>query len=159
MLLPLLLTLAAAQDTSYFQQRVEYTIEARLDESREVLDGRLRMQYHNNSSADLDTLWFHLHLNAFRPNSMWARRELEYGERRFQDLSADEHAFDRVSRIVVDGVAVVPVYPGAPDSTVMGVPLPRTLPAGDSLVVDMDWAARPSTLPRRQGRRPAAGRP
>jgi hypothetical protein len=35
----------------------------------------------------------------------------------------------------------------------MGVPLPEPLLPGDSLVVSMDWDARPSTLPRRQGRR------
>jgi hypothetical protein len=101
----------------------------------------------------LDTLWFHLHLNAFRPNSAWARRELEFGERRFQDLGPEEHAFERVTRVVVDGAPVRPVYPGAPDSTVMAVPLPRAAGAqGAAVVVEMDWDARLSTLPRRQGR-------
>ncbi|HSJ10824.1 MAG TPA: M1 family metallopeptidase, partial [Longimicrobiales bacterium] len=145
--------LIGTADTTYFQQRADYRIEARLDEGAQVLDGRLRMRYHNNAPAALDTLWFHLHLNAFRPDSRWARRELEFNERRFQNLGPDSHAFERVSRVVVNGTAVTPVYPLAPDSTVMGVPLPRSLAAGDSLAVDMDWTARPSTLPRRQARR------
>ena len=141
------------QDTGYFQQHVDYRIEARLDEEAEVLNGRLRLQYRNNAPAAIDTLWFHLHLNAFRPNSDWARRELEYGERRFTDLDPDEHAFERVSRVTIDGVAITPVYPGAPDSTVMGVPLPQPVAPGGSVSVDIAWDARPSTLPRRQGRR------
>jgi hypothetical protein len=139
--------------SEYFQQHVDYRIEARLDEERETLSGRLRLAYRNNSPATLDTLWFHLHLNAFRPNSHWARRELEHGQRRFQDLGPADHAFERVTRLTVAGVQVAPVFPGTPDSTVMAVPLPRPLAPGATLTLMMDWEARPSTLPRRQGRR------
>src|SRR5690606_28855371 len=78
---------------------------------------------------------------------------LEYGERRFTDLGPDEHAFERVSRVTIGDVAITPVYPGAPDSTVMGVPLPQPVAPGESVSVDIAWDARPSTLPRRQGRR------
>jgi hypothetical protein len=157
-MLPLLLALGAAAqaapaDTTYFQQHVDYRIEASLDEEAQVLAGRLRMRYTNNAPASIDTLWFHLHLNAFRPNSAWATRELEFGQRRFQDLGADDHAFERVSRVMIDGAAAVPIYPGAPDSTVMGLALPRAVEPGGSIIVDIDWTARPSTLPRRQGRR------
>jgi hypothetical protein len=152
-MIPLLLVLGASADTSYFQQHVDYRIEARLDESARTLDGRLRMQYYNNAPVPIDTLWFHLHLNAFRPNSAWATRELQFGVRRFQDLGPDDHAFERVSRVAVAGTVVVPAYPGSPDSTVMALPLPHAVRPGESVVVEMDWAARPSTLPRRQGRR------
>ena len=149
----LFLSFAAPADTAYFQQHVDYRIEARLDEANSTLRGRLRMEYRNNSPTQIDTLWFHLHLNAFRPNSKWAQRELQFGERRFQDLAADEHAFERVRRVQVNGVTMQPIFPGAPDSTVMAVPLPRPLPPRGSTIVEMDWDARPSTLPRRQGRR------
>jgi hypothetical protein len=144
---------ALPADTARVQQRVEYRMEARLDERSAVLSGRLSLRYHNNAPAGIDTLWFHLHLNAFRPHSAWARRELQYGERRFQDLGPDEHAFERVSRLSVGGALVEPVFPGAPDSTVMAVPLPAALPPGAAADVHIDWDARLSTLPRRQGRR------
>jgi len=145
--------LGAQQDAPYFQQDVDYRIEATLDEEAQVLRGRARMRYTNNSPATLDTLWLHQHLNAFRPNSAWARRELQFGERRFQDLGPDDHAFERFGTVTIDGSAVRPVYPGAPDSTVVGLPLPRRLAPGQSVTVVMDWSARTSTLPRRQGRR------
>jgi hypothetical protein len=155
MIVTLLATLAATsagQDTVRSQQGVAYTIEARLDERAETLRARAQLRYTNNAPEPLDTLWFHQHLNAFRPNSAWARRELEYGQRRFQDLGPDQHAFERLSSVQVEGVAVEPVYPGAPDSTVVGIPLPRRLRTGEAVTVTMDWTARPSTLPRRQGR-------
>ena len=154
-MLSVLLLAAALQapDTAYFQQRVAYRIEARLDEAAQVLTGRLRMRYQNRSNRQLDTLWFHLHLNAFRPQSLWARRDQQQGEVRFQGLGPEEHAFERVRRVSVAQRATAPVFPLAPDSTVMGVPLAAPLLPGDSVTVDMEWNARPSTLPRRQGRR------
>jgi hypothetical protein len=143
----------AAQDAPYFQQGVDYRIEARLDEQTGVLRGRARLVYTNRSPRALDTLFIHQHLNAFRPNSAWARRELEYGERRFTDLGPADHAFERFVSVTVDGAAVRPAYPGAPDSTVAALPLARPLAPGASVTVAMDWDARLSTLPRRQGRR------
>lgn len=141
-----------AQQTSGFRQGVDYRIEARLDEATQTLRARARLRYTNNSPNRLDMLYVHQHLNAFRPNSAWARRELEFDIRRFQDLGPDDHAFERFVRITVDGAAVQAVYPGAPDSTVAGIPLPRPLRPGASVDVVMDWDARPSTTPRRQGR-------
>jgi hypothetical protein len=155
MILTLLSTLAAtlpAQDTAALQQGVAYTIEARLDERAELLQGRARLHYTNRAPVTLDTLWFHQHLNAFRPNSAWASRELEYGQRRFQDLGPQEHAFERFSSVTVDGRTVTPFYPGAPDSTVVAIPLVTPLAPGATVVLTMDWSARPSTVPRRQGR-------
>ena len=129
---------ATAQRAADFAQGVDYRIEASLDETAQVLRGRARLRYTNNSRATLDTLWIHQHLNAFRPNSAWARRELEYGERRFTDLGPDEHAFERFGSVTIDGAAVRPVYPGAPDSTVAALPLPRRLAPGQSVTVVMD---------------------
>lgn len=152
LLLHLVLALAAAPDTAFVQQHVDHRIEARLDETTSVLSGRMRLDYHNNAAVALDTLWFHLHLNAFRPNSAWARRELEFGEQRFQRLGPQEHAFERVASVTVDGIAVAPVFPLAPDSTVMALPLPAAVQPGSRVTVRMDWQARPSAVPRRQGR-------
>ncbi|HET7275944.1 MAG TPA: M1 family metallopeptidase [Longimicrobiaceae bacterium] len=155
MIIPLLALLVApqVQDTAYFQQDVEYRIEAKLDDAAEVLHGRARMTYTNRSSDTLDRLYFHLYLNAFRPNSAWARRELEFGERRFQDLGPEELAYERLTSVEVEGTPVQPIYPGAPDSTVVEIPLPEPLAPGETVEVDLAWDARPSTLPRRQGRR------
>ena len=44
------------------------------------------------------------------------------------------------------------MYPFAPDSTIVRFDLPTPLAPGDSMTVEMEWDARPSTVPRRQGR-------
>src|SRR5690606_36326162 len=71
---------------------VDYRIEAILDEEAEVLRARAELRYTNHATTALDTLWLHQHLNAFLPNSAWAQRELEFGNRRFQDLGPEAHA-------------------------------------------------------------------
>ncbi|MDQ3388308.1 MAG: M1 family metallopeptidase [Gemmatimonadota bacterium] len=160
MIVPLLAALAAAglataapaQDAPRFRQGVEYRIEARLDESTDMLTGLARLRYTNRSPVVLDTLYFHQHLNAFRPNSAWATRELRFGNRRFQDQNARDHAYERFTSVTVDGTAVRPVYPGAPDSSVVAIPLPRPLASGGTAELRMGWDARLSTIPRRQGR-------
>jgi hypothetical protein len=143
---------ALAQTAGYFQQGVSYRIEARLDEASNVLHGRARLRYTNRSPRALDSIYVHQHLNAFRPNSAWARREAQFNENRFQALGPDDHAFERFTAVSVNGRPVRPAYPIAPDSTVAAIPLPVRLAPGASVTLDMDWDARLSTVARRQGR-------
>jgi hypothetical protein len=144
----------AAQLEPYhpFQQGVAYRIEAVLDEATHVLTGRATLTYVNRSPDSLDRLYFHQYLNAFRPDSDWARYDLRFGDRTFQDLAAREHGFERLSDITAAGRPVRPVYPYAPDSTVFHLELPRPLATGDSVLIRVDWSARLASEPRRQGR-------
>ncbi len=136
----------------YWQQKVAYEIAARLDEPSGVLAGTQRIRYTNNSPDTLTTFSLHLYLNAFRPGSRWADSDSAEGRRRFNDLRDPDYAFNNVRNVRIMGSAVEPVYPFAPDSTIVRFVLPHPLPPGDSLSVGMDWDARPSTTPRRQGR-------
>jgi hypothetical protein len=161
MLNTMLLALAlaqGAQDTAYFQQGVDYRIEATLNEPTNVLNGRLRLRYTNNSPRMLDTLWFHLELNAFRPNSRWAQRELQFpgpNQRRFTDIGPDDYAYERIRTATIAGRPVTAVYPISPDSSVVGFPLVQPLEPGATVEVRIDWDSRLSKAPitRRQGRR------
>ena len=139
--------------TPYWQQSVAYEIDASLDEPKGVLSGHQRLVYHNNSPDTLRQLSFHLYLNAFRPGSRWADADSVEHNRRFNDLTDPNFGFNHVSNVRIMGQTVEAIYPFAPDSTIVRFLLPRPLAPGDSLVADMDWDARPSIPPRRQGRR------
>ncbi|MBA3554203.1 MAG: M1 family metallopeptidase, partial [Gemmatimonadales bacterium] len=151
-LLALQQTAPPEQPIPYWQQDVAYEISARLDEPTGVLAGTELIRYRNNSPDTLTTFSLHLYLNAFRPGSRWAEADLREGRRRFNDLPDPHFAFNHVRDVRIMGQAAEPLYPFAPDSTIVRFALPRALAPGDSMTVEMNWDARPSTLPRRQGR-------
>src|SRR5947209_5475799 len=165
-MLTLLLALAPgpapAPDTSlkapltvegYWQHQVSYRITAALDEPSGVLSGHVRIAYVNRSPDTLRDFCVHQYLNAFRPGSRWAAADSAEQRERFQHLKDPDYAFERITGATVMGRALRPDYPYAPDSTIAHWPLPRLLAPGDSLAVEIDWQARPSTVARRQGRR------
>jgi len=136
----------------YWQQQVAYVISAALDEPSGVLTGHVRITYVNRSPDTLHDCFVHQYLNAFRPGSRWAAADSAEGRVRFQRLADPDYAFERITRATVMGQAIAPDYPYAPDSTVAHWPLPRPLAPGDSMTVEIEWRARLSTVPRRQGR-------
>ena len=147
--------LRPAADTipGYWQQHLDYDINAILDEARGLLHGSQRVRYRNNSPDSLNTVSFHLYLNAFRPGSRWADADSMEGRRRFNDLAEPDYAYNRIANVRIMEQPAVPIYPFAPDSTVVRFTLPRPVGPGEEFTVTLDWEARPSTVPRRQGRR------
>jgi len=155
-MLPLFAFFAFQQPTGptpYWQQRVVYQINARLDEPTYTLRGDQRVMYVNHSPDVLHTISFHLYLNAFRPGSRWSDADSVEGKRRFNDLKDPDYGSNHVSNVKIGGVAVQAIWPLAPDSTIVRFTLPKALAPGDSTEITMDWDARPSIVPRRQGRR------
>lgn len=138
----------------YWQQRVHYTIVATLDESQTKLRSTARLIYVNNSPDTLREMFFHQYLNAFRPHSKWSAADIHENRERFQNLGEADIGYERFTQApIVGGTPVLVDYPGAPDSTVVHLRLPRPLAPHDSVAIDFAWDARPSTVTRRQGRR------
>ncbi|MEP6690020.1 MAG: M1 family metallopeptidase [Gemmatimonadaceae bacterium] len=144
----------AGDSAGYWQQRASYTIVAALDEAKERVSGVGDLRYVNYSPDTLREMYVHQYLNAFRPGSKWSAIDEREGRDRFQRLRDPDNGYERFTApVTVNGVAVRVEYPGAPDSTVVRFALPLPLGPGDSVTVHFEWEARPSTLPRRQGRR------
>ena len=138
----------------YWQQRVAYTITATLDERAQKIRARGVLRYVNNSPDTLREMFVHQYLNAFRPGSRWSEVDDREGRERFQRLQDPDYGYERFTAPVrVNGTRVDVDYPGEPDSTVARFVLPTKLAPHDSVDVAFEWDARPSTIPRRQGRR------
>ena len=138
----------------YWQQRVGYTIVATLDEAQSKLHARGTLVYVNNSPDTLREMFVHQYLNAFRPNSKWSETDEREYRYRFQDLREPDYGYERFTVApTVNGTGVRVDYPGAPDSTVAHFRLPSALAPHDSVRIVFEWDARPSTVPRRQGRK------
>src|ERR1700741_1855830 len=140
---------APGPKSPYWQQNVRSEIQASLDEAAGKLVATQRMFYQNNSPDTLTTISFHLHLNAFRPGSRWADADSAERKRRFNDLKDPDFAFNHISDVKVDGKPVTPIWPVAPDSTIVRFELPEPIAPGGSVTVTMGFEARPSTFPRR----------
>src|SRR5215510_12114220 len=54
----------------YWQQRVDYRIDATLDVAKNELTGRETIHYQNNSPDRLTYLWMHVEQNICSPNSV-----------------------------------------------------------------------------------------
>ncbi|MBP7399421.1 MAG: M1 family metallopeptidase [Chitinophagales bacterium] len=53
----------------YWQQDVQYIINAELNDSTDIIDGELILTYYNNSPDALPFVYFHLYQEAFQPDS------------------------------------------------------------------------------------------
>ena len=145
---------ADGDTVGYWQQRANYDIVARLDESRQTIIATGTLRYTNNSPDVLTEMYVHQYLNAFRPYSKWSDADEREGRTRFQNLEEPAFGFERfTAKPTVDGVPVVVEYPAAPDSTIARFVLPKPLRPRQSITVGFAWEARPSTTVRRQGRR------
>ncbi|MCU0619593.1 MAG: hypothetical protein MUF40_06810, partial [Gemmatimonadaceae bacterium] len=137
-----------------WQNRADYTIDARLDDTSGVLSATAILAYTNASPDTLRELWVHQHLNAFRPGSIWSQVDEREGRTRFQKLADPDYAYERFTAAPqVEGVPVRVEYPGAPDSTVAKLVLARPIAPGARVTVRFAWDARNATVPRRQGRK------
>lgn len=61
---------AQTPPTGYWQQSVRYQINVDLDHNQHRLEGKMRLEYTNNSPDALDEIFMHLYWNAFQPGSM-----------------------------------------------------------------------------------------
>jgi hypothetical protein len=65
-------TAAGIPGPDYWQQQVNYSIDASLDETAREVSGKAVVTYINNSPQKLDYLWLHLEQNLFRRDSIGA---------------------------------------------------------------------------------------
>jgi hypothetical protein len=66
-------TASGAPGPDYWQQKVDYSIRVRLDETSGLLEGVEDIRYHNNSPDALDYLWVQLDDNWLAPDSLDVR--------------------------------------------------------------------------------------
>ncbi len=124
---------------------VTYTIDARLDTDKKSLDATETITYKNLTGQPLNTVPFHLYLNAFRPESSFSRethfnggvRDSESGN----DYPDEKLGSITISHIDAEGYGdltsamhfIAPDDGNAQDHTVAEIPLPHPLAPNDSI--------------------------
>ena len=56
-----------AQNTTYWQQHVDYTMAIDMDVKTYQYTGEQKLVYTNNSPDELNRVYYHLYFNAFQP--------------------------------------------------------------------------------------------
>ena len=90
----LLLGLSNSYAQNYWQQKVQYRIQVRLDDSSHMLHGNEEVIYQNNSPETLQYIWFHLWPNAYKNDqSAFAKQQLLQKKTKFHNSSAKERGY------------------------------------------------------------------
>jgi hypothetical protein len=153
LLLVAVFQLTSAQDYRW-QQRVEYTMDVKLDVSTHKVTGTQKLVYFNNSKDTLIKVYYHLHWNAFQPGSMMdvRSRSLPDPDGRVMDriskLTESEIGYQKVTSLKQDGKDVTTHV----DGTILEVTLKKPLLPNTKTVFDMKFEAQVPVQIRRSGR-------
>lgn len=155
-----------AQNNSYWQQHVDYTMDIDMDVDNFQYTGTQKIIYTNNSPDDLTEVFYHLQFNAFQPgsqmdmrlqnvvdpdgrmvNNLGTRTEPEY-ESRISKLKPDEIGFIKVNSLSRDGKPVKYEVFG----TILKVTLNSPIKAGAKATLTMKFLGQVPKQIRRSGR-------
>lgn len=146
--------LLGQNSTSYWQQKVDYSIEIDVDVSKYQYQGSQQLIYSNNSPDTLRRVFYHLYFNAFQPGSEMDVRsrtiidpDRRIGER-ISKLSPSEIGYIRPLSLRQDGKDVEFKVVG----TVLEVVLNNPILPNQQTIFNMEWEAQIPVQIRRSGR-------
>lgn len=135
---------SGAPGSGYWQQKVDYEIDVRLDDDNQALFGSEKISYTNNSKDKLSYVWLQLDANIHTPDSdanLIATTENidRLGFRSLKTMLAKE-VFDGGFKITrcEDSVSKNPLRHTIV-KTMMRVDLPQPLEPGQTFVFEIDW--------------------
>ena len=163
-LFALVLSVAAtAQNTHYWQQEANYTMDVTMDVNTFQYQGTQQISYTNNSPDALNQVFYHLYFNAFQPGSeMDARlsniadpdgRMMEDKKSRISSLSPDEIGFLDVKNLLQNGKPVNFTV----DGTVLQAILAEPIAPGATAVFSLEFKGQVPLQIRRSGRNSSEG--
>tara|TARA_R110002072_G_scaffold22615_1_gene79365 strand:+ start:196419 stop:198254 length:1836 start_codon:yes stop_codon:yes gene_type:complete len=144
----------AQNNTSYWQQKVDYKMTIDMDAKNHQYKGTQELTYTNNSPDTLDRVFYHLYFNAFQPGS-----EMDVRSRTIAD--PDSRVKDRISKLSPGEIGYIKptslTQDGTPlkievAGTVLEVKLNKPILPGQSTVFNMKWDAQIPVQIRRSGR-------
>ncbi len=160
-----------AQNNSYWQQHVDYTMDIDMDVNTYQYKGKQKLVYTNNSPDDLNKVYYHLFFNAFQPgsemdmrlqniedpdhrmtNNLGTKEEPVY-ESRIAKLNPDEIGYQKIISLKQNGEPVKFKVIG----TILKVILNTPIETGARATFDMEFEAQVPVQIRRSGRNSKEG--
>lgn len=157
-----LVTLVSNGQTQRWQQRVNYKMDVKLDVKSNLLSGKQKIVYTNNSPDKLSKVFFHLYWNAFQPNSMMDVRSRELGKKvingrpdwdprvkdRILNLKPEETGYHKIISLKMNGVPQEFIH----HETILEVKLKSPIMPAAKVVFDVEFEAQVPLQVRRSGR-------
>ena len=140
--------------SGYWQQRVEYTMNIKINVTTHQFEGDQRLIYYNNSPDTLSKVYYHLYFNAFQPGSMMdvRSRNISDPDRRVGDriskLKDDEMGFQHINSLKQEGKELAYKVNG----TILEVTLAKPLLPRTKSTFEMKFNAQVPLQVRRSGR-------
>ncbi len=154
---------ATAQNTAYWQQEANYTMDVTMDVNTFQYQGTQQISYTNNSPDALNQVFYHLYFNAFQPGSeMDARlsniadpdgRMMEDKKSRISPLGPNEIGFLDVKNLLQNGKPVNFTV----DGTVLQAILSEPIAPGETVVFSLEFNGQVPLQIRRSGRNSSEG--
>ncbi|MFM8743915.1 MAG: M1 family peptidase, partial [Cytophagales bacterium] len=147
-------TVQSFAQRDYWQQRVEYLMDVKMDVNTHRITGTQKLVYFNNSPDTLNKVYYHLYFNAFQPGSMMdvRSRNLPDPDRRVMDriskLKNDEIGYQHVQQLRQDGKELSFKITG----TIMEVTLYKPLLPKTKTTFEMKFESQVPIQIRRSGR-------
>ena len=153
-----------AQNTTYWQQHVDYTMDIKMDVDSYQFRGTQKLVYTNNSPDDLSMVFYHLYFNAFQPNSEMDIRSRNIedpskkiapikGDSRIAHLKPNEIGYQKIISLKQNGKPVTYEIIG----TILKVTLNTPVLAGEKVTFDMEFEGQVPIQIRRSGRNNSEG--
>jgi hypothetical protein len=155
----LVVSVTAQNNTSYWQQKVDYKMDIDVDAENYQYKGKQTLVYTNNSPDVLDRVFYHLYFNAFQPGSEMDVRSRSIADPdgrvkdRISKLTPQEIGYIKPTMLTQDGEKLTYEVAG----TVLEVQLNKPIPPGQSTTFKMEWDAQVPLQVRRSGRTNAEG--
>ena len=152
-------TLIAQNNTEYWQQHVDYTMNVDMDVENYQYTGTQKLVYTNNSPNELNRVYYHLYPNAFHPGSEMdirlqniadpdRRMITADGKSRIAALTPSEIGYLHISTLTQDGQKVS----FNEEETILIVDLAKPIPPGGKTTFDMEFKGQVPVQIRRSGR-------
>ncbi len=171
-------------DRPMSDRRVSYDMKVSLDPETKTIAGRQRVQWRNPDSVPVDTLQFHLYLNAFKDNNSTFMRESGGVHRGFtasgedpwggvqinsmRVVNIDQQLPGELGGIGLDDIStgqditeriefIQPDDGNTQDQTVIAVALPRAVLPGETITLDIDFDSKLPKISARTGWEESSG--
>ncbi|QED38447.1 M1 family metallopeptidase [Antarcticibacterium arcticum] len=150
---------SAQNNTTYWQQHVDYKMEVDMNVKNFRYTGTQELVYTNNSPDTLNRVFYHLYFNAFKPGSEMdiRSRTIEDPDTRVGDriskLTPEQQGFLRVSTLTQNGKTLKMQEVG----TVLEVELNEAILPGEKATFKMEFQGQVPEQVRRSGRNSSEG--